>query len=46
MRAEPCNLQGICQTNNTCFCDNSFTTCLSIDKTNGCETQTGSDVNK
>lgn len=44
--AEPCNLGGTCQTNNTCFCDNSFKTCQPRDKTNGCETNIGSDVNK
>ena len=26
-RAEPCNRQGICQTNNTCFCGNGFASC-------------------
>lgn len=44
--AEPCNLHGTCQTNNTCFCDNSYKTCKPIDETNGCETNIGSDVNK
>lgn len=27
LRAEPCNRQGICQTNNTCFCGNGFASC-------------------
>ena len=44
--AEPCNLQGTCQTNNTCFCDNDYTSCGDRDSSNGCETQTGSDINK
>jgi hypothetical protein len=26
-RAEPCNLHGICQTNNTCFCGNGYASC-------------------
>ncbi|CAL5224936.1 g7705 [Coccomyxa viridis] len=43
--AEPCNLHGTCQTNNTCFCSNSFDTCRPRDMTSGCETNTGSDFN-
>ncbi|BDA44528.1 probable protein GRIM REAPER at C-terminar half [Coccomyxa sp. Obi] len=42
---EPCNLGGTCQTNNTCFCDNSRKTCKPRDQTNGCETDIASDTN-
>ncbi|KAK9832641.1 hypothetical protein WJX81_006436 [Elliptochloris bilobata] len=42
---EPCNQQGICQSNNTCFCDNEFATCAPLDSTNGCETNIGNDTN-
>jgi len=45
-RAEPCNLNGICQSNNTCFCQNGFATCAPLDTTNGCETNVATDVNK
>ena len=45
-RAEPCNLNGICQSNNTCFCENDFATCAPLDTTNGCETNIGNDTNK
>ena len=42
-RAEPCNLRGTCQTNNTCFCTNGYATCRPQDgtmtsATAGCET--------
>ena len=41
--AEPCNLHGTCQTNNTCFCTNGYATCRPPDgtitgATAGCET--------
>ena len=44
--AEPCNLHGVCQSNNTCFCGNAHSTCKPKDTTSGCETNTGSDNNK
>ncbi|KAK9917138.1 hypothetical protein WJX75_001239 [Coccomyxa subellipsoidea] len=47
---EPCNLQGTCQTNNTCFCTNGFKTCRPLDgtltsATAGCETDIYTDIN-
>ena len=48
--AEPCNLRGDCQTNNTCFCTNGYKTCRANDGTitgasAGCETDIYEDDN-
>ena len=48
--AEPCNLRGDCQTNNTCFCTNGYKTCVPNDGTiisasAGCETYVYGDPN-
>jgi hypothetical protein len=48
-RAEPCNLHGTCQTNNTCFCSNGYKTCRPNDgtltsATAGCETNIFTDT--
>ena len=48
--AEPCNLRGDCQTNNTCFCTNGYKTCRPNDGTitgasAGCETDIYEDDN-
>ena len=48
--AEPCNLRGDCQTNNTCFCTNGYKTCKANDGTitgasAGCETDIYEDDN-
>ncbi len=48
--AEPCNLRGDCQTNNTCYCTNGWKTCVPNDGTvtsasAGCETYVYDDDN-
>ena len=48
--AEPCNLRGDCQTNNTCFCTNGYKSCVPSDGTiisasAGCETYVYGDPN-
>ena len=48
--AEPCNLRGDCQTNNTCYCTNGWKTCVPNDGTvtsasAGCETYVYGDPN-
>ena len=46
--AEPCNLHGVCQTNNTCACTNGYKTCrpqsgTQTSATAGCETNVYTD---
>lgn len=48
--AEPCNLRGVCQTNNTCACTNGYRTCRPqsgtlTSATAGCETNIYTDNN-